>query len=167
MKIAAAVFVALALSSGAAQAATAPTLSNWTLTKTYGPDGPLTCMLRFPNAKGEALLALTLDEAKKSASFTLFGLPPYLAGKRGVIRGIEMAVGDWSQTGLKGTWIRGSDDTNSRLTFPLDASAASLAPHLARGKSLTVSFELSSGRHAFPFTLAGAAAPVAEAVACS
>ena len=168
MKIAAAVFLTIVLGASAAEAAAAAPPSNWAVTKTYGPKGPLTCMLRFPSRNGEPGLTLTRDEAAKDrATFALFGLPPYLAGKRGVIRGIEVSIGNWSQTGLKGIWIRGSGDSNSRLTFTLNLPVASIAPHLERGQSLRVSFELADGRHTFPFTLQGSAAPLAETAACT
>jgi hypothetical protein len=164
MKIHAALLVILALGLGPAHAAT-PTLGNWVVTKTYHPDGPPTCVLRFPSAKGAPVL--TLDERKKGgATFTLAALPPLLAGEMGVIRGISVKIGGWSRADLKGAWVRGSDDTNSRITFPVNVSVASIGPHLARGNSLTIAFKLANGQRSFPFTLDGAAAPTADTVAC-
>lgn len=170
MKIPATLLAILALGTCAAHAATAPaakapTLGNWSVMKTYHADGPVTCVLRFPNAKGQPVL--TLDDRKKGgATFTLSGLPPLLTDEKGLVKGIAVAIGSWSRTHLAGAWVHGSDDTNSRIVFSVDLPLAEVGPHVARGKSLTISFMLASEKHNFPFTLVGSVAPTAEALAC-
>jgi hypothetical protein len=161
MKIQAAALVLLALGLGPVQAATAPTLSNWSVTKNYQPDGSLTCVLRFPNAKGAPIL--TVDEREKGgATFTLSGLPPLLAGNKGVIRGIWITIGKWAGHDLKGAWLHGSDGNGSRITFPANVPITALTRHISRGEQLKIWFDLANGRHGYTFTLAGGAAAAAE-----
>src|SRR5436190_442972 len=105
-------------------AATPSVLSDWSTVATFKADGSLICSLRFSVPKGSQTLSLENRDTKKmkreSPYFTLAGLPPMLAGKKGAIRYITVTVGTTSIPGVKADWSHGSSDANSRIGFFLE-----------------------------------------------
>jgi len=145
--------------------------TNWGVNQSFDDKGQVTCSLRFRGVQGEQTLSLDARKPPKSsqlgASFSLGGLPPYLAGKTGTIRGVRIAFGGWGATDLDANWRKGAADNNSSLNFFADKSIAPVLRPLAAADKVTIAFTLSDKRpHVFTFDLAGSRGPMLSFVRC-
>lgn len=150
-------------------ASAATTFADWTVTKTFKAGGDITCSLRAGAVKNGYTLAVEGKAPKGSRTiapnFTFGNLPPILAGKKGVIRDVTLTVGNWSVSGLKADWSRGSSDTNSRVAVPLTAKEwSSVITALSSATSASASFTLAGTSQTIPISMSsGAAAATAFA----
>jgi hypothetical protein len=171
-RLAAGVIAALALWPAAAASAEEVKLTDWTVAIAFRTGEPPTvCSVRFPAPRGTPTLTLEARPPKKSseleALFTLGGLPPLLAGKKGIIRDIRMSIGtSWSGTTLKGDWSRGTAEANSKVAIHADPAIATVVQPIANGGVLTIALPLANGERTFSFELSGSLAPMKAFVDC-
>jgi hypothetical protein len=151
----------LVTASFATGAIAAPAVrTDWMMVATFKSDDVRICSLRFSIPKGSQTLSLENRDTRKmkreTPYFTLAGLPPILAGKRGTIRDITLIVGNAQITGVTADWSHGSTDKNSRMGFFVETDFGGLLSALKSGGTLKVALPSSVGGYGFSFDLAGA-----------
>jgi hypothetical protein len=171
MKPAFAVLAAALVVASAVSPAVAAKYTNWGVSQSFDQKGQVTCSLRFAAVQGGETLQLDARKPPKSsnlgASFNLGGLPPYLAGKTGTIRGVKIAFGGWGASGLDANWRKGAADNNSSLNFFASKSIAPVLQPLAGADRVTIAFMLSDKQpHVFNFDLSNTRAPMNSFIRC-
>lgn len=159
----------LLVTAASAQEAQPPT--NWSVTATFRPDGTSLCNVRFPAPRGSQTLALEArtpkDSDKLTATFIVGGLPPLLAGKRGVMRDVSLRIGSsWGAQDLKADWSKGAGDTDSRIVVEASDKVGDVIQPIVSGGRLVIDVPLSNGTHTYSFDLTGARGPLTAFVDC-
>lgn len=145
--------------------------TNWTVTATFKPDGTSTCVAKFPAPRGSQTLALEARTPKGKdalvAAFIVGGIPPLLDGKKGVMRGVTVAIGSrWVARDLKAEWSKGDEDANSKITVVAAPKIGDVIQPIADGGTLTVEVPLSNGTYRYSFDLSGSKGPMTAFVDC-
>ena len=165
----AAALMVLMATTAVAQDALPPT--NWTVTAIFRPDGTSVCTVRFPAPRDSQSLQLEArtprDSDQLTATLIVGGLPPLLAGKRGVMRDITVSIGSkWSANGLKADWAKGAGAADSRIVVTAADKVGDVIQPIVNGGPLVIEIPLSNGTHRYSFNLAGAAGPMTAFVDC-
>jgi len=171
MKPAFAVLAAALVAASAVSPAVAAKYTNWGVSQSFDQKGQITCSLRFAAVQGGQSLTLDARKPPKSsslgASFNLGGLPPYLAGKTGTIRGVKIAFGGWGASDLDANWRKGAADNNSSMNFFASHEIGAVLRPLAGADKVAIAFMLSDKQpHVFTFDLAGTRAPMSSFIRC-
>jgi hypothetical protein len=161
--------MALLATVAVAQETLPPT--NWQVTATFRPDGTSVCTIRFPAPRGSQSLQLEARTPPKSdklvAAFIVGGLPPLLAGKRGVMRDLTVSIGSkWAAQGLKADWAKGAGAADSRIVVEAADKVGDVIQPIVNGGPLVIEVPLSNGTHRYSFNLGGAAGPMTAFVDC-
>lgn len=161
--------VALLANAALAQSALPPT--NWMVVGTFRPDGTSVCTLRFPAPRDSQSLQLEAqtprDSDKLVAAFIVGGLPPLLAGKRGVMRDVTVSIGSkWAANGLKADWAKGLGAADSRIVVVAADKVGDVIQPIVSGGPLVIEIPLSNGTHRYSFDMSGSRGPATAFVDC-
>jgi hypothetical protein len=145
--------------------------TNWSVTATFRPDGTSVCTAKFPAPRDGQTLALEARTPKGTddlvAAFIVGGLQPLLAGKRGTMRGVSVAIGSsFAAKDLKADWAKGVGDADSRITVVAAPMIGAVIQPVVNGGPLVIDVPLVTGTQHFRFDLTGAAGPMTAFVDC-
>lgn len=151
--------------------AAATEYTNWVVTATFQEDGTKTCSLRFRVAKDTPTLVLNMRAPSKGAapadSFTLGALPAFLAAEKTTIFKMEISIGAWHDSGIRGNWRRGADEGKSSIQFYASKRAGAVLPALSAASAMVIAFRIGPNVHSYTFDLNGLSEPLATYAQCS
>jgi hypothetical protein len=141
----------------------------WGLTWTYADKG-LLCLVKFSTPADGVTLAMDNRTTKESSTarayFSLGNLPSLASVPKGVLQGVQVAIGtDWTTT-VEAAWTASSEQKGAKLTFIAAPAIDAVVQPIAAASTLSITVPQDGGPQTFTFDLTGSGKVMAGYRAC-